>query len=469
MPAAPAPILLLAALAVAVCQTVVVAALPLFGQDLGVSATTATWLLTAFMLASAVTTPIAGRLGDLYGHRRVLIAGLAALAAGSLLAAASDHAGWFAGLLAGRALQGVSGGVLPAAFGLARRLAPADRLDGLVAALSAMFGVGGALGMVVAGPIVAVTGTPALFWLGLALAVIPLFGALLLPAGPLPSTVDHRRLDVLGAALLSAALVALLLGISQGRAWGWASAATLGTFVACLVAVAAFVAVERRTAVPVVDLRLLRLPALAATNIATVVISVGMFAAVTIIPQYAQTPTRAGYGFGDGPAETGLLMAPTALLMVVTAPLAARLSRRTSGRATFQLGAVLAAVGLGMLGFVHSAPWQFYVAGAILGAAYGFAFASVGTLVVGAVEHHQTGAASGINTILRTIGGALGAQLAVVVLANSATAPSPLPTEAGYTTAFLASAGIAALAFLAALAIPGTMWRVTVPRRVTTS
>jgi MFS family permease len=450
-----APTLLLAALAVAVSQTIVVAVLPVFSRQLAVGTTAATWLLTAFMLAAAVATPIAGRLGDLYGHRRVIVAGLVALAAGSLLAAISDHAGWFTGLLVGRVLQGFSGGVFPVAFGLARLTASPARLNGLVAALSAMFGVGGALGMVVAGPIVAVTGTPGLFWLGVVLAIMALAGVGFLPADQ-PAPVDRGRPDVLGAVLLSSALVALLLGISQGRTWGWVSAATGATFAACLLLGAVFVVVERRAVVPVIDLRLLRHPTLVATNVATVVISIGMFAAVTIIPQYAQTPPRAGYGFGDSPAETGLLMAPTALLMVLAAPLAARLSQRTGSRTTFQLGAALAASGLAILGLAHDHPWQFYVAGAILGAAYGLVFASLGALVIGAVDHHQTGAASGINTILRTIGGAVGAQLAAVVLTNSTTPSSTLPPESAYVTAFLASAGVAALAFVTALTIPDT-------------
>ncbi|MGI5151578.1 MFS transporter [Plantactinospora sp. CA-294935] len=459
------PTLLLASLAVAVCQTIVVAALPVLSRKLAVSATTATWLLTAFMLAVAVATPIAGRLGDLYGHRRVLCVGLSALLLGSVLAAVSDHAGWFAGLLAGRVLQGLSGGVFPVAFGLARLSAPPATLNALVAALSAMFGVGGALGMVVAGPIVAAIGTPSLFWLGVVLAGVALVGTAFLPADR-SAVVDRGRPDVLGGVLLAATLVSLLLGISQGRSWGWASVPVVATFVVCLVLGVAFVAVEFHAVAPVVDMRLLRQPTLLGANIAAVVISVGMFAAVTIIPQYSQTPSRLGYGFGDSPADTGLLMAPTALLMILAAPVCARLSKRTGSRTTFQIGAVLAAAGLGLLGVAHDHRWQFYLAGAILGAAYGFAFASLGALVVGAVDSHQTGVASGINTILRTVGGALGAQLAAVVLTNSAAPSSTVPTESGYVTAFLASAGVAAIAFLVALTIPRAARAVqTVPQQ----
>ena len=445
------PILLLAALTVAGCQTIVLIALPVLSRQLGVSAVTATWLLTGFMLASAVAAPIAGRLGDQHGHRRVLLVSLSTLVAGSLLAAVSDQAGWFPGLLTGRILQGLSGGAFPAAFGLARRFAPPERLGGLIAALSAAFGIGGALGLVIAGPIVTSLGTSWLFWLGAGLGAVALGGAALLPTDRPHLASPGRRPDLVGAVLLSATVVALLLGISQGRNWGWTSPASVTTFITCLACAAALIAVLRRTPTPILDLALLRQPTLLGANIATVVISVGMFAAVTLVPQYAQTPVHTGYGFGYSAARTGLLLLPTALLMVLSTPLAARLGRGTSGRVTFQLGAALAVVGLCGLGLAHDRAWQIYLDNAILGAAYGLAFASLGTVVVNAVTPDQTGAATGLNTILRTIGGALGAQLAAVIVTSS----TP-PTENGYTTAFLTSAAVAALAFLIAFTIPAT-------------
>ncbi|MBN9741338.1 hypothetical protein DMP23_09485 [Amycolatopsis sp. A1MSW2902] len=162
----PAAILLLATLGVAMSQTIVLAAVPVFGRQLHVDASTATWLLTIFMKPSAVATTIAGRLGDLHGHRRVMVTGLLVLAAGSLVAGVSDLAGWFPGLLIGCALQGCPGGVFPVVFGLARASLPTAKLHGVVAALSAMFGVGGALGMVVAGLLFDLAGTSTLFWLG---------------------------------------------------------------------------------------------------------------------------------------------------------------------------------------------------------------------------------------------------------------------------------------------------------------
>ncbi|MFD7713689.1 MFS transporter [Streptomyces sp. NPDC059786] len=457
-----AAVLLLATFGVAIAQTIVLAALAVFARDLGVSTTGATWLLTAFMLASAVATPVAGRLGDLFGHRRVIVTGLALLLAGSLVAAVSTQGDSYAGVVAGRVLQGLSGGVFPCAFGLARQSVPAERLGGVVAGLSAMFGVGGALGMVVAGPLVDVTAPAALFWLVAVIALLALAGMARVPfaaASPVPA----GRVDLMGATLLAGALAALLLAISQGRAWGWTSPGIIALFAAAAVFAAAFGLAERRVAAPLVDLRLLIGPRLLPTNIATLVVAVGMFAAVTLLPLFVQTPTALGYGFGYSPARTGLLMTPIAVCMLLAAPLSARIARSLGARAAFQAGAVLAAITLGGLGLLYEHIAEVLLWCACLGLAYGLAFASLGGLVVGAVSQEQTGAATGINTILRTVGGALGSVLAAVIVASSATAPGRPPTESGYSTAFVV-AGAIALCAAAVTAARGAVTARTEPR-----
>jgi EmrB/QacA subfamily drug resistance transporter len=446
------PVLLVAALGVAVTQTIVLTALPVLGRQLEVSATAAAWLLTGFMLAAAVATPVAGRLGDLYGHRRVMIVSLAVLVAGSVLTAVADHAGSFAGMLLGRVVQGLSAGVMPVAFGLARRILAAQRLAVVVAGLSAMFGVGGALGMVLAGPLVDVLGTPILFWLSVGLGLVALAGAAVIREPDAPAATGS--LDVGGALLLSGTLVAVLLVVSQGRTWGWGSVATLATVAAAVGFAAGFVVVELRVAAPTVDLRLLRRRPVATANLATLVVSIGMFAAVTLIPQFAQTPPGAGYGFGATATGTGLLIAPVAVVMVVAAPLGARLTARAGGRTTFQIGALLATAASVALAVAHDAVWQLVAGGTVLGMAYGLAFASLGSLVVDAVPPEETGAATGINTVLRTVGGAVGAQIAAAIITGSAAPATGLPAEGGFTAAFLVAAVAALLAVGAATAIP---------------
>jgi MFS family permease len=441
-------VLLVATLGVAVTQTIVLGVLPVFARQLEISAAAAAWLLTGFMLAAAVATPVAGRLGDLYGYRRVMIASLVPLVAGGVLAAVADHAGSFVGLLAGRVVQGLSAGVLPVAFGLARRVVAPSRLRGVVAGLSAMFGVGGALGMVLAGPLADLFGTGSLFWLSVGLGLVALAGAVAVREPDARSSGGPP--DVGGALLLSVMLVAVLLVVSQGRTWGWGSAAMLGTLAAALGSAIAFVLVELRVPAPVVDLRLLRRRPVAATNLATLVVSIGMFAAVTLIPQFAQAPPAAGFGFGATATGTGLLIAPIAVIMVIAAPLGARLTTRVGGRTTFQVGALLAVAALAALALAHDARWQLAACGAVLGLAYGLAFASLGSLIVDAVRPEETGAATGINTILRTVGGAVGAQVAAMIITPSA----GLPTEGGFIAAFLVAASAALLAAVTARAIP---------------
>jgi MFS family permease len=457
MPMSKALPLLLGALAVATTQTIVVAALSPLGADSGVGAGAATWLLTAFMLASAVVTPVAGRLADVLGYRRVAAVSFLLLCLGSVVAALSAHTGWFPGLVVGRVVQGCSGGAFPALFGLARGSLPTGKLPGVVAGISAMFGVGGALGMVVAGPLVDLAGTPALFWFSLLLGVLSLAGLTALSDGERasdgPDTAGSP--DVAGAVLLAAALVALLLGVSQGSTWGWTSPATLGCLLGCVVLFALLAVVERRSAAPLVDPSLVVSRSLVWTNLATLVISVGMFAAVTLLPRFVQAPVASGYGFGYSPSRTGLLLVPTAVMMVVAAPVATNLSRRFPAAVAFRCGALLAAVALALFAVAHEDAWTLYLGAAILGLAYGLAFASLGGLVVGAVDQQQTGAATGINTILRTIGGALGAQVAAVILENSTSSGSPLPTEGGFTAAFLASAVVALAALVVTLGLRG--------------
>jgi MFS family permease len=448
-----ASVLLMAALAVALAQTIVVAVLTAFARELGTDAVGAAWLLTAFMLASAVATPIAGRLGDQLGHRRLVIAGLVLLILGSAIAAVSTSGGWYGGTLAGRVIQGLSGGVFPCTFGLARQLLPPERLAGIITGLSAMFGVGGAVGMVMAGPLVDLAGLTSVFWLIAGLAVLALAGTSLLPAAR-PTQATRNTLDVPGGALLAATFVALLLAISQGRSWGWSSLPVVSLGIATIVFAALFYVAERRAPVPLVELGLLVGRRPLALNVATIVI--GMFAAVTLLPLFAQTPAQLGYGFGYSASRTGLLIAPIGLFMVIAAPMTRRLGGWIGARGVFQLGAALAALGLLGLGYLHDEPATVAVSGAVLGLAYGFAFGSLGSLVIDTTPPEHTGAATGINTILRTVGGAMGSVIAVTIVAGPTRASTTPPTESGYTTAFTVCSLIALSAAVVAAAVPST-------------
>ncbi|WP_166462589.1 MFS transporter [Amycolatopsis acidicola] len=391
---------LLAAFSVSTAQTVVIAALPAFAREFGVSGTTAAWALTAFMLAAAVATPIAGRLGDLFGYRRIALVCLGFFVVGLVLCAL---AGSFPLLLAGRALSGLAAGVFPLAFGLVRRAASRERLPGLIALLSAMFGIGGAAGMLVAGPLLDSFGADWLFWPLLVLGVVALVLMMLIPAD---ESAVGGQVDLAGAALLGCALVALLLGISQAKAWP--AGATMGIFVVAAAFFAGFAAVELRVRGPLVDLRVLGRRAMAVTNLATVVVGAAMFGVVTLIPHLVAQDRIA------------VALVPMVVTMLAATPLAPRLG----GRLSVRVGAALGIFSCVALVFAHDELWQICVAGLLLGAGYGLSFAAFGTLVVDAVEPDQTGVATGVNTIARTAGGAIGAQLAAVLVVGGSYGPA---------------------------------------------
>ncbi|WP_192809162.1 MFS transporter [Actinomadura montaniterrae] len=444
--------LLAAAFPASLAQTIVIAALPVLRDELDVPAAQVTWTLTAFMLAGAVVTPIAGRLGDLYGHRRVLVACLLLFTAGTVAAGLAASAHSFGWLVAGRAVQGTGSGAFPLALGIARSALPPHRLKGVVALVSAVFGIGGSAGMVVAGPLVDAAGTPWLFWATLVLAA----GALAL-ATRLPVTRPgggSGRIDPVGAVLLSATLVCLLLAISQGRAWGWGSARVAGLFAGAAVALAAFVAAELRVRAPLVDLRLLRGRGPVTTTLATLVVCVAMFGSITLIPQFVQAPRASGYGFGLSASAAGLLMVPMAVLMLLAGPAAPRIARRAGSRVPFQAGAVCAVAAFALLAWAHGALWEVYAACAVIGVGYGLAFAAIGNLVVENAPPGQTGVATGVNTIVRTVGAAVGAQAVTAILAARTAPAAKLPPESGYTGAFAVLAAVAVVALGVAAAIP---------------
>ncbi|HEX8854225.1 MAG TPA: MFS transporter [Thermoleophilaceae bacterium] len=441
-------VLAISALAYALSQTMVAPALPDIQHTLGTSTTTVTWVLTAYLLSASVATPIIGRLGDIFGKERVLVLTLLVFGFGSLVAALSHSIGI---LILGRAIQGTGGAVFPLAFGIIRDEFPPGKVASGIGLISATFGIGGGAGLVISGLLVDHLNYEWIFWLGLIFVAIAIVAThRYVPESPVKA---KAKIDWLGAALMSVGLVALLIGVSEGNSWGWGSDRVLGLFAASIVILAIWVWVETRVEEPLVDMRIMRERAVFTTNLTALFVGFGMFGSFILIPQFVQAPLSTGYGFGASVTTAGLFLLPSALVMLPAGPIAGTLGERYGSKLPLLAGSVLAALAYLFLAVAHDQRWEIYAATTLLGFGIGFAFAAMANLIVEAVPQDQTGVATGMNTIARTIGGALGAQLSATILAADHLA-SGYPAESGYTGAFAMSAVGVAAAFFVGLAIP---------------
>jgi EmrB/QacA subfamily drug resistance transporter len=436
------------ALAYSLLQTMVAPALPDIQRELGASTSAVTWVLTAFLLSASVTTPIIGRLGDMFGKERVLVAVLVVLGLGTLVSALSSS---LAMLVAGRAIQGAGGAVFPLAFGIIRDEFPAEKVGTGIGLISATFGIGGGSGLVLAGFIVDHLDYTWIFWLALAMiACATVATHLFVPESPVKSP---ARIDWLGAAGLGVALTCVLVAVSQGNAWGWTSDRVLGLILVGLLLLAAWTRFELRTPHPLVDMRMMRLRGVWTTNVTTVLVGFGMFSAYLLLPQLVAVPEAAGFGFGASVTAAGIFMLPSAAVMLFAGPIAGTLGTRFGARLPMLIGVGIALLSFVVFAVAHTERWEIYVASGLNGLGVGMSYAAMATLIVEAVPQSQTGVATGINTIMRTVGGALGAQVVASVV-SAHVQRGGLPAESGYTDAFWVSALVLAVAFAFALLIP---------------
>ncbi|HET9143474.1 MFS transporter [Actinophytocola sp.] len=438
---------------VALMHTLVVPLLPLFPELLGVSRAQTSWLVTATMLAGVVGAPVFGRLGDLFGKRRILLLVLGMMLAGSVLGALS----WsYLPLLVARALQGAAFGVIPLGISLLKDALPASAAGSGVGLMSSTLGIGGAIGLPLAGIVPQFADWHVLFWLATAMSA----GSMLLARRHVPETpaLAGGRFDVPGALGLSAALVCLLLPVSQGAVWGWTSAATLGLLAAAVVLFLGWGVYQLRTTAPLVNLRTSARPMVLLTNLAAVLVGVGMFTGFVLIGQVLQAPTATGYGFGTSPALAGLVQAPTGISMLIFAPLSARLSAARGAQLTLLIGCLLLAVTNLLQGLLPGSITLLMAIITVGAAGTALAFSAMPTMIMEEAPPTETAAANGLNTVMRTIGtSTCSAALGAILVTFTMTVDGEvLPSAQAYQLAFgiaAVSAGVAAIlaVFLVAL------------------
>jgi len=447
------PTVILAVLAVGIIpfgllQSFVVPVLATVRTELNGSPAAGSWILSAYLLSAAIATPVLGRLGDILGKRRILVATLFALAVGSLLAAVAPSMGV---MILGRVVQGLGGGMLPVAFGIIRDEFPAPRITSGVGSIAAIVAVGAGAGTVLAGPIVNLLGWRWIFWFPLILTTAAAIAAMILiPESP----VRHRaKVTWSNVVLLAGWLVALLLGLSQGSAWGWTSLAEIGALATAIVLGVAWALAELRTASPLIDVRLMSSRAVWTNNTVALLLGVAMFGTFAALPQFLQTSPGQGYGFGASGSQAGLMLLPMPVAMFTASLVSGSAATRAGGRALVISGCAISSLGMLILALARSEEWEVYAATAVLGTGIGLAFASMSALLVAAVPDHHTGAATGMNTNLRTIGGSIGTAIATGIL-TSLTDLHGTPKMSSYTTAFIALAACLFFAALTASLIP---------------
>ncbi len=440
-------VLLLAALAYSALSSAVIPALPAFQRDLHASETGVTWLLTGFLLSASVGTAIIGKLGDMYGKQRLLVWTLLALSAGTLLAALS---GSLTVLVIARVIQGVAGGIFPLSFAIARDEFPADRVAGSIGLMSAILGVGGGLGLVAGGLIEEHLNWHWLFWIPLPAMVLAAVCAWrFIPESQVRAP---GRVNWWAAVLMSTGLSAVLIAIAQATAWGWTGRPTLLLLAAGLGVCGLWITVELRSSHPLVDMAMMRVRGVWTANLAAFLLGAGLYAWFLLMPQFAQLPTSTGFGYGASVVTAGLYLLPCAVGMGVLGSAAGRVERRFTSRRALIAGSVLSALACGWLTLTSRHPLDMVASSALLGIGIGLAFAALGNLIVQAVPASQTGIASGMNTVLRTLGGALGGQIAATFVAGSTV--GGLPALTGFTKTFAMAALALACCVGAGVLIP---------------
>jgi MFS family permease len=421
-------VLAVAALVYSLMQSLVVPAIPAIQRSLGVPADAAGWAVTAFLLSSAVATPIAGRLGDMLGKRRVLVAVLVIVCAGTLLCTVPT----LPALLLGRVVQGVSGGVLPLAYAIVRDELHPDRVGRGIALIASLLGAGGGLGVIVAGVLVEHLSYTSMFWVQL-----PAFAAVawgVQRVVPDSAVTPAARIDWTGAVIVSSGLVTMLLTVTQARRWGIGSTATWAGFGTAVVLLAAWARAAWRHADPLLDVRLMLRRAVWTTNAVAFLVGIAQFVGFIMLPRYVQEPG----GIAASPVASGVYLLPLTLAVMIAGLAAGRLERRFDPRALLGVSALVTGAAFVLLTFARDHSLELYVASGLHGLGTGLAMAVLATLIVMSVAEEETGAAAGVNNVARTLGGAVGGQLAAVLLVSF-----------GYTPAF----AVGLVAMTAAVAV----------------
>ena len=429
-------------LTVAVLQTAVVPILGVMARQLNASSVAVSWTVTANLLAAASTTPLLGRLADLHTKKRVLLAVLAVVLAGSVLAATTTSLPL---LIFARVLQGASFALYPIGVSILREELPTERLMGALAVLSAVLGFGGGMGLVITGLLMRNDADyHRVFWFTTAFSVVVLIAVIaVVPTRPRSTA---GTVDWVGAVGLAVGLSLLLLTITQATDWGWTSARTIGGGLGAATTLSLWWWWERRCAQPLVSTSMLTRRPILLTNIATVAVGMGLYFGFLGLTGLVQAPTAGGYGFGATVLRASVVfLLPGALMGFITALISGRYIDRYGARAVLVVGAATGIVGFALLAVGHAESWQVIGASLLVNVYISLAYGALPALVVGEVEAGETGVATSMNAIARTVGASAAAAIVAVLLSRNT---NGYPPESSFTIIFALGAATGLIAML---------------------
>jgi len=437
-----------AAFTYAVSQTMLLPSLPSIEDAFDSTPSATTLLMTSFWISGAVTAGIFGRLGDMFGKRRLIVLQMALFSGGALVCAVSPS---LLVMIGGRILMGTGIGLFPLSYSLIRDAMPPQRVPVAISALAGLVAAGAAIGQATGGLVTDHLGFRGVFWIALVLGTASVAMLLLfVPESPVRS---GGRVDVVGAALFATGLAAPLIAIAQTPTWGWLSVRTVALIAVGLAVLAGFARYERRARDPLLDIPALLMPRIRLTNAATFFVGFAFFGFSAILSQFFQEPSSTGYGQGASATQAGLFLVPGLVVFAITSILAGRLSALVGPVFTLRLGIVVSTLGMAGMLFFHDRAFEMFLWPAVMYAGNGGTFGAMPTIILQSVPRGQSGQAAAINVILRAVGSAIGVQIAASLITLSI-GPGGAPSDGGYQAAFglFVAAGLVALAF--ALAIP---------------
>jgi EmrB/QacA subfamily drug resistance transporter len=382
-------------------NTVVNVALPSIQRDLHTSLSALEWTINAYTLTFAVLLVTGGRLGDIFGRRRMFLFGVVTFALSSAAIGFSPNDTW---LITGRALQGVGAAfMMPATLSIISNAFPPHERGRAIGTWAGVSAIALAIGPLVGGWMVEHLSWQAIFFINVPVAVLAVV-ITLWAAHESRDETAARTVDIPGVLTLGAGVGALVLALVEGNTWGWTSFGVIGLLAVSVFSIVAFVLTERRVKNPMLDFSYFRSRTFFGANLVAFLVTFAMFGMFLFIALYMQNV------LGYSPLEAGVRFLPTTLVVMGLGPVAGRLSDRIGPRPLLVGGLVTVAIALFWQSFIQvdTSYWFLLPAFVLMGVGIAFVMSPMSTAAMNAVDRTKAGAASGVLSMTRMVGGTLG-------------------------------------------------------------